>query len=74
MSNLSGIQNDEMHWVVAEFFHSTFGYQLIDTEKEKWLSKSDLLVFHIERPILDDNPKPHKFTYSGRQPSSVTEA
>ena len=32
------------------------------------------LVFRIERPILGDNPKPHKFACSGRQPSLVTEA
>ena len=32
------------------------------------------LVFRIERPILGDNPKPHKFACSDRLPSSVTEA
>ena len=33
-----------------------------------------LLVFRIERPILGDNPKSHKFAFSGRLLSSVTEA
>ena len=32
------------------------------------------LVFRIERPVLGDNPKPHKFVCSGRLPSLVTEA
>ena len=33
-----------------------------------------LLVFRIERPILGDYLKPHKFPCSGRLPTSVTEA
>ena len=43
-------------------------------EIEFQMYANELLVFHIERPVLGDNPKPHKFARTGRLPSSVTEA
>ena len=37
-------------------------------------TRSNVWSFDIERPILGDNPKPHKFACSGRLPFVVTEA
>ena len=50
-------------------FLLTFYHRLL-----RKLKPTKCLVFRIERPILGDNPKPHKFACSGRLPSSVTEA